>query len=74
MLSSGPDRNIAIRTSQQFCLHWGRKNTGPVSSQSWVGKDSLGATVSQELLAIGESLGGGNHCLQCAPTGMLTRF
>lgn len=74
MLSSGHGSNIAIRTSQQFCLHWGRNNTGPISSQSWMGRDSLGATVSQELLAIGESLRGGNHCLQCAPTGMLTGF
>lgn len=58
MLSSGHGSNIAIRTSQQFCLHWGRNNTGPISSQSWMGRDSLGATVSQELLAIGESLRG----------------
>lgn len=70
----GHDRNIAIRPSQQFCLLWGRNNTGLVSSQSWMGRDSLGATVSQELLAVGESLGGCNHCLQCAPTGMLTGF
>ena len=72
MLSSGHDRNIAIRISQQFCLHWGWNNTESVSSQSWMGRDSLGTIVSQELLAIGESLGGGNHCLQCAPTSTLT--
>lgn len=58
MLSSGHARNIAIRTSQQFCLHWGWNNTEPVSSQSWMGRDSLGAIISQELLAMGESLAG----------------
>lgn len=72
MLPSGHVRNITIRTSKQFCLHWGWNNTEPVSSQSWMGRDSLGAIVSQELLVIGESLGGGNHCLQCAPAGILT--
>lgn len=59
MMSSGHERSIAVRTPQQFCLHWGQNNTESVSSKSWMGRDSLHAPVSQELLATGESLAGG---------------
>lgn len=50
MLSSAHYRpNTAIKLHISCCLHWGLNKTGPINSQLSVGRDSQGATVSQEL-------------------------